>query len=45
MSGGKATISVPNFSAGTHAITAVYSGDSNYGGSTSGVLPQIVNPH
>jgi hypothetical protein len=45
MSGGKATFSVPNFTAGTHPVTATYSGDSSYGGSTSGVLTQTVNAH
>jgi hypothetical protein len=45
MSGGKATFSVPNLSAGTHSITVVYSGDSNFGGSTSAVLTQTVNAH
>jgi hypothetical protein len=43
VSGGQATFSVPNLSAGTHSITATYNGDANYGGSTSGVLVQTVN--
>ena len=29
---------------GTHPLTAVYSGDSNFPGSTSSVLNQVVNP-
>jgi hypothetical protein len=43
VSGGTATFSVPNLSAGTHSITATYNGDANYGGSTSSVLIQVVN--
>ena len=45
LSGGKTTFSVPNLSIGAHSITAAYSGDSNYGGSTSSVLTQTVNTH
>ena len=39
---------VPPFSvrlsAGTHSLTAVYSGDGNYAGSTSSVFPETVLP-
>ncbi|MGA2620989.1 MAG: Ig-like domain repeat protein [Thermoguttaceae bacterium] len=44
LSWGTAT-SVPTFSltVGSHTITAVYSGDANYAGST-GTTPQMVNP-
>jgi uncharacterized protein (TIGR03437 family) len=44
LSGGVADLSVPNLSAGTHMITAIYSGDNNHAGSTSAPLTQIVGP-
>jgi hypothetical protein len=37
-----ATLSISNLSVGSHSITAQYSGDSNYNGSTSAVLTQVV---
>jgi hypothetical protein len=37
-----ATFSTSSLSAGSHSITAVYSGDGNFGGSTSAVLTQVV---
>ena len=40
-----ASFSTLTLSTGSHSITAVYSGDSNYGGSTSSVLFQTVNAH
>jgi predicted Zn-dependent protease len=46
-SSGTATFSTAALSGGgsPHAITAVYSGDSNFGGSTSSVLSQVItNP-
>ncbi len=43
VSGGKAALPVSTLTAGTHSITAVYSGDANNGGSTSPVLTQTVN--
>jgi hypothetical protein len=39
-----ATLQVATLTAGTHALTAVYSGDTNYAGSTSAVLNQTVAP-
>ena len=42
IAGGKASFVVPNFTVGTHNITATYNGDSNYGPSTSAVLVQTV---
>lgn len=42
VSGGSASITVANLPTGTQSITAVYSGDSNYGAATSNVLPEIV---
>jgi hypothetical protein len=42
-SSGEATYTITSLSAGTHSITAVYSGDSNYNGSTSPALSQKVN--
>ena len=41
--GSAASFTTPLLTAGTHSITAVYSGDSTWNGSTSPVLPQVVN--
>jgi hypothetical protein len=41
---GMASCSVAYAGAGGHAITAVYSGDPNFTGSTSAILTQTVNP-
>jgi hypothetical protein len=41
-SGGTATFSIASLAAGTHSITAVYSGDNNNDASTSNVLSQVV---
>lgn len=41
--GTSATFSVSSFVAGTHPITAVYSGDSNFNGATSTGISQVVN--
>lgn len=38
----QATFSISGLSLGSHSLTAVYSGDSNYGGSTSNILAQWV---
>jgi hypothetical protein len=43
LSGGKATLTSSTLPAGTQAITATYSGDSNFSGSTSPTLDQVVN--
>jgi len=43
LSGGTATFTISGLTAGTHSITAVYSGDANFAGSTSQVLTQTVN--
>ncbi|MDX3853666.1 Ig-like domain repeat protein, partial [Streptomyces sp. AK02-01A] len=40
--GGVATLSVSTLSVGAHSLTAVYSGDANFDGSTSPVDPQTV---
>src|ERR1043166_4354169 len=40
---GQATFAVSSLSVGSHSITAVYGGDSNYSGSTSPALTQTVN--
>jgi hypothetical protein len=40
----RAQYTTSSLSAGSHAITAVYSGDSTHGVSTSGVVNQVVNP-
>ncbi|HSZ63708.1 MAG TPA: Ig-like domain repeat protein, partial [Terriglobales bacterium] len=45
LSGDAASLSTSNLVAGTHTITAVYSGDGTYKGSTSPVLTQTVNKH
>ena len=42
ISGGKASFTTSTLAVGTHSITAVYSGDSNYNGATSSVLSQVV---
>lgn len=39
---GVATLAISTLSAGTHSITAVYSGDANFEGSTSSPLSQVV---
>jgi len=44
LSGGTATLSTASLSAGTHSITATYSGDGNYATSSSTALSQVVNP-
>jgi hypothetical protein len=43
LSGGIATFSTSALTAGTHSITATYSGDANFAGSTSVLLSQTVN--
>jgi hypothetical protein len=43
LSGGTATFTTSGLTAGTHSITAVYSGDANFAGSTSPALMQTVN--
>ena len=40
---GKWTLMTSSLSVGSHAITAVYAGDSNFAGSTSPTLTQVVN--
>jgi hypothetical protein len=42
-SSGQATYSTSSPAVGTHSITAVYGGDSNYTGSTSPALSQVVS--
>jgi hypothetical protein len=39
-----ANLTVGEFQGGTHSITAVYSGDSNYTGSTSPAVVETINP-
>jgi len=43
VSGGKATLSTSVLAAGSHSITAVYSGNTSYGPSTSAWLAHTVN--
>ena len=43
LSGGAATFTTSGLTGGTHSITAVYSGDANFAGSTSPSLVQTVN--
>ena len=43
VSGGVATLNVSNLTVGSHNLTAVYSGDSNFGTSTSPAITQTVN--
>lgn len=42
VSGGIATFTISSLSAGPHSIAAIYSGDSNFGSSTSPVVVQTV---
>src|SRR5579871_1073463 len=44
LSNGTGSISVTDLPLGTDSITAVYSGDATFSGSTSAVLNQVVNP-
>lgn len=44
LGGGKATFSTSKLSVGTHTITAIYSSDANYAGSTSTGTTLIVAP-
>ena len=41
---GSAQLTISGFQIGTHPLTAVYSGDANFSGSTSAALSQVVNP-
>jgi hypothetical protein len=43
LSGGAASLSTSALTVATHSITVSYSGDSNYGGTTSAPLSQVVN--
>jgi hypothetical protein len=43
LSAGKTTFSTAALAVGTHSITAVYAGDTNFTGSTSAILSQVVN--
>ena len=43
LAAGVATFSTPALTIGSHAITASYSGDSNFTGSSSGTIAQVVN--
>ena len=42
--GGWTTLSLSSLTVGSHSITAVYGGDTSFGGSSSDVLTQTVNP-
>jgi len=43
MTGGSASLTISTLTVGTHFITAVYSGDTVFVTSTSGIITQIVN--
>ena len=43
MSGGRATFTTSTFTVASHAITAVYNGDTNFNRSTASALNQMVN--
>ncbi len=43
--GSVSSVSVADLALGSHTITAVYSGDANFTGSTSGDLIQVVSPN
>jgi alpha-tubulin suppressor-like RCC1 family protein len=40
---GQATCTISTLAIGAHSLTAVYSGDTNYNGSTSATVAQVVN--
>jgi hypothetical protein len=42
LAGGSASLATSSLSPGSHSITATYSGDTNYNGSTSAALTQTV---
>jgi hypothetical protein len=42
LSGGSATFTISTLKVGTNSVKAVYSGDSNFSGSTSNVVEQVV---
>ena len=44
LSSGKASFATSTLANGSHSITVVYAGDSNFTGSTSAALTQTVNP-
>jgi len=44
VSNNSASLAVTSLSVGTHAITAQYTGDTNFSGSTSAPIPETVNP-
>ena len=44
LSSKKATFATASLAEGTHSLTAVYSGDSNFNGGTSAALSEKVNP-
>ncbi len=43
LSGGQASVTISNFSVGSHSITATYGGDTNFTGSASPAFSQTVN--
>src|SRR5262249_52318553 len=43
LSAGKATLLVSSLTVGSHTLTAVYSGDTNFAGNTSAAITQTVN--
>ena len=44
ITGGLATLAISSLAGGTHSITAQYGGDTNYSGSVSTAVSQVVNP-
>jgi hypothetical protein len=44
LNNGVATLMISSLEEGNHTVTAYYSGDNNYAGSTSNLLTQMVNP-
>jgi YVTN family beta-propeller protein len=44
VSSGEATLVTTSLGLGSHSITAVYNGDANYAGSSSGVLTEVIEP-
>ncbi|HXB75695.1 MAG TPA: Ig-like domain repeat protein [Candidatus Acidoferrales bacterium] len=44
IAGGRASLAISTLAAGSHSVTAVYSGDANYAAGTSAAVTQTVTP-
>jgi hypothetical protein len=43
LNGGVATVAINSLAGGSHSITAIYSGDANFAGSSSSPISQVIN--